>query len=155
MTTRPTAKWRERFQEEHARLAAGTLQAGDAYAIHLWPIDFTDAVDAALEKFEQDVLRLDNPTDAEVFIAVERVVRTLNSINDKHGRIETGEREELCEYISLVLEEAGIDTRELAARRRIGVHELTDARHVAGAGGRHRLDLGVRSRRLGRADRRR
>jgi len=76
MRTRPTAKWRERFQEEHARLAAGTLRAGDAYAIHLW-------------------------------------------------RIETGEREELCEYISLVLEEAGIDTRELAARRGIGVHELT------------------------------
>jgi hypothetical protein len=38
-------------------------------------------------------------SDEAVMAAVERVVVSLNDIDEEHGAIETGEREELCEYI--------------------------------------------------------
>jgi hypothetical protein len=51
----------------------------------------------------------------------------LNAIDEEHGsRIETGEREELCEYIDDVLTDAGIDVGGLTARRDIDRAELTD-----------------------------
>jgi hypothetical protein len=125
-TTRPTAKWRELFREQEAAVAAGTMQEDDAYAAHLWPIDFTEAVDSTLSAYESEVSAMVNPSDDAVFEAIKGVVLSLNEVNEEYGRIETGEREELCEFISLVLEEAGIDTKALAARRGIGEHELTD-----------------------------
>ncbi|GAA1737576.1 hypothetical protein GCM10009681_05290 [Luedemannella helvata] len=65
---------------------------------------------------------MDPPTDEAVWGAVERVVVTLNSIDQDFGQhIETMTREELSEYIEDVLAEAGIDVEALLERR--GVEE--------------------------------
>jgi hypothetical protein len=55
-------------------------------------------------------------------------VLALNGINEEHGGggYETGEREELCEFIDGTLEGHGIDIPALAARSGIGAHEITD-----------------------------
>jgi len=56
-------------------------------------------------------------------------VLALNKVNEQQGRAgsigyETGEREELCEYIDASLEESGIDVRALEARREIDHGEI-------------------------------
>jgi hypothetical protein len=63
--------------------------------------------------------------------AVRRLVLALNKINDEHVRAgqvgyETGEREELCNYIDASLTDSGIDVGALAARRGLGRWEITD-----------------------------
>jgi hypothetical protein len=55
----------------------------------------------------------------------------LNEITKEHERsgkmgYETGEREELCDYIDASLEEAGIDVKALTARRGLSRYEITD-----------------------------
>ena len=40
---------------------------------------------------------------------VKDLVESLNSLNDKTGMIETGEREGICDFIELCLMEAGIE----------------------------------------------
>ena len=126
VTIRPTSEWRLRARLQRAAVAAGTLSSDDAYALQLWPDDFTAEVDSALDAYEVSVRALAAPSDDDIFAAIERVVRDLNDIDAKHGNIETGEREELCEYIDSVLVAAGIDPEALAARRGIDRAELTD-----------------------------
>jgi hypothetical protein len=49
------------------------------------------------------------------------------AVDARHdGPYETGEREQLCEYIESALERAGIDVDAFAARHRITRHEITD-----------------------------
>jgi|SRR6185369_17833289 hypothetical protein len=67
-----------------------------------------------------------SPSDDKVFASVERVVTVLNAINEEHGGIETGERDELCQYIDDVLTDAGIDVAVLSSRHDVERHELTD-----------------------------
>ncbi|WP_446219375.1 hypothetical protein [Micromonospora sp. IBHARD004] len=126
MTTRPTERWGREVQDQKGRIAAGTLAEDDAYALHLWPEAFIAAVDTALGAYEADVRSFSSPSDDEVFASVEQVVMALNAINEEHGRIETGEREKLCEYIDDVLTDAGIDVEGLTSRRGIERTELTD-----------------------------
>ncbi|MFG3302873.1 hypothetical protein [Micromonospora chersina] len=127
MITRPTAKWGREVQHQRGRIAAGTLAEDDAYALNLWPEAFITAVDTALDAYEAGVHSFSSPSDDEVFASVERVVMALNLIDEEHGsRIETGEREELCEYIDDVLTDAGIDVDGLTSRRNIDRAELTD-----------------------------
>lgn len=126
MIDRPSSRWRREVAEQQAALAAGTVLPEQAYAAQLWPLEFTAAVDAAaLEAYERDVEHLKSPTDDAVWSAVERVVVALNAA-DEEALIETGEREELCQYIDDVLAGAGVDLSALTARRGIDRHELTD-----------------------------
>lgn len=94
----------------------------------LFPESLLQATDAALGSFEAEVLALRTPSDDEVLGVVRRAVLALNAINDEHGGggYETGEREELCEFIDRTLEGHGIDIPALAARNGIGAHEITD-----------------------------
>ncbi|WP_200210908.1 hypothetical protein [Micromonospora coerulea] len=126
MTTRPTERWGREVQDQKGRIAAGTLAEDDAYALHLWPEAFIAAVDTALDAYEADVRSFSSPSDDEVFASVEQVVMALNAINEEHGRIETSERDKLCEYIDDVLTDAGIDVEGLTSRRDIERTELTD-----------------------------
>ncbi|MEW2375478.1 hypothetical protein AB0883_05135 [Micromonospora sp. NPDC047812] len=126
MITRPTEKWGRSVREQRTAIAAGTLTEDTAYALRLWPEPFITAVDTVLDAYEADVRSLSSPSDEEVFAAVERVVTALNAVNDEHGRIETGEREDLCEHIDVVLTSAGQDVEALTSRRGVGRHELTD-----------------------------
>lgn len=126
MINRPTESWRREVSEQAAAVAAGTLSADDAYADELWPSDFVAAVDVALDSYEAAVRSFRSPSDDDIFRAVQHVVVALNDINEEHEAIETGEREELCEYIDAVLTEAGIDVQALTSRRGIDRAELTD-----------------------------
>lgn len=142
MTTRPSQRWRDGVAREAQALAAGTLEPEYAYMTRLFPESLLQATDTVLDSFEADVRALPAPepgdstdgagatdaTDKAVFAAIERVVLQLNAVNEEHGGggYETGEREELCEFIDRTLVDAGIDIYALAGRRGVGVHELTD-----------------------------
>ncbi len=124
MMERPTVRWRNEVVEQEAAVAAGTLAPDKAYAIHLWPTGFTEAVDTVLAAYERD---LDTSSDETVWAAVEAVVVGLNTADEAFGAIETGEREELAEYIDAVLTGAGVDVAALTARRGRDRSELTDS----------------------------
>ncbi|MFF0719858.1 hypothetical protein [Micromonospora sp. NPDC003816] len=127
MTRRPTEDWGREVEDQKGRIAVGTLAEHDAWALHLWPEPFIAAIDAALDAYEADVRALSAPSDAEIFAPVKRVVMALNAIDEGHGsRIETGERESLCEYIDDALSEVGVDVDGLTHRRGIDRAELTD-----------------------------
>jgi hypothetical protein len=117
MIERLTHRWRRETVEQEAAVAAGTLPPDEAYALTFFPPAFVAAVDAALEAYEQEIGRLDPPTDEAVWAAVERVVVALNDIDQAFGQhIETMTREELSEYIEDVLADAGIDVTALLER---------------------------------------
>ncbi|MFG3711666.1 hypothetical protein [Micromonospora sp. NPDC047730] len=127
MIERPTRGWRREVATQEAAVAAGGLDPVEAYAAELWPADFTTAVDAVLDAYEHDAAALDPTADEAVWAAVERVVLGLNAADESHGAIETGEREELAEYIDAVLTNAGVDVAALTARRGLSRAELTDS----------------------------
>ncbi|WP_212822562.1 hypothetical protein [Catellatospora sp. TT07R-123] len=126
MIERPSQRWRQEVLEQQQALAAGTLAPDDAYAERLWPLSFSDAVDAALAVYDADLARLADPSDDEVLATAATLVRRLNGIDDEHGRIETDEREELCEYIEAAAIAAGVDVQ--------GLYERTDDREALTAG---------------------
>ncbi|MFI5841178.1 hypothetical protein ACIA8K_15895 [Catenuloplanes sp. NPDC051500] len=127
MIERPTQGWRRKVATEEAAVAAGDVDPAEAHAAELWPADFTAEVDAVLDAYEHDAAALDPTVDDAVWAAVERVVLGLNAADENHGAIETGEREELAEYIDAVLTNAGVDVAALTARRGLSRAELTDS----------------------------
>ena len=132
MAIRPSAIWQQQADEQTAAIAAGTLSPDQAYAFTLWPESLRVETDAALAAFEGELRALASHEDADVLAVVERLVLTLNEINERHvssGLIgyETGERDELCWYIDESLEESGIDVAALEARHGIEPGELIGA----------------------------
>ncbi|MEU7826353.1 hypothetical protein [Catellatospora sp. NPDC049133] len=128
MIERPTARWRHKVLREREALAAGALSPDDAYAERLWPLEFIEATDAALAAYEAEVAALRDPSDDDLFAVAERVVLALNDADEEHGAIETGEREQLIEYIENVLTHTGVDVPALCARRGEDREALTGAR---------------------------
>jgi len=118
---RPSDEWSRKVKEEAAELARGTRSPEQVYARFLWPESLRSRTDAALAEFEVDLHALRQPSDEEILNVVERLVLTLNKINKDQARAdeigyETDEREELCDYISASLQEAGIDVVSLETR---------------------------------------
>lgn len=131
VVTRPSDKWQREVEEQAAEIAKGTLSPDRAYASVLWPESLRVSTDAALAAFENELHALVSPSDAEVFGVVQRLVLALNEITKQHERAgkigyETGEREELCDYVDASLEEAGIDVKALAARHGLSQYQITD-----------------------------
>src|SRR5262245_22376371 len=128
MAERPSAKWRQQIEAEAGEIAAGILDADEAFAAALFPESLLAETDAALAAFEAELRWLTPPPDEELFRVVERVVLDLNRINAAHGggAYETGEREQLCYYIDAALGEGGVDVEALASRRGIERWEITD-----------------------------
>lgn len=126
MIERPTGRWQRTVAAQEAAITAGTLAPAEAHAIHLWPTAFTAAVDTVLETYERDAAAVATMSDDAVWVAVETVVVGLNIADEPFGAIETGEREQLAEYIDAVLTAAGIDVAALTARRGLDRAELTD-----------------------------
>ena len=71
--------------------------------------DHRSRTDAALAEFEIELHALTRPSDEEILNNADHVRA------DEVG-YETGEREELCGYISASLQEAGIDVMSLEIR---------------------------------------
>ncbi len=122
---RPGDEWRRRVDEQAAELARGSLSPADAYAARLWPESLRVGTDAALPGLSMSSARL----DADLLDVVQRLVLALNAINEQQERagligVETGEREELCDYINASLEESGVDLVALEARNGIDRGEI-------------------------------
>lgn len=128
MMIRPSRTWREGVAEEARELAAGTLDPEQAYMASLFPEALSAATDAVLQDFETDVRALAEPSDEQVLEVVKRVVLALNAVNESfdHAAYETGEREQLCDYIDQVLANSGNDVSALTARHGIDRHAITD-----------------------------
>ena len=126
MTERPTVGWQNNVATQEAAVTAGTLARKDAWAAELWPAGFITAVDTVLAAYERDVAAAGPASDEAVWAAVETVVVGLNTADEPFGAIETGEREQLAEYVDAVLTAAGIDVAALTARRGHDRSELTD-----------------------------
>lgn len=129
MARRPSDEWQRRVEEEASEVARDILPPEHACASNLWPESLRAATDSALAAFEHELRAGRTPSDEGVFSIVERVVLALNKINDEHVRAgktgyETGEREELCDYIDTSLEEAGIDVEALEKRHGISHGEI-------------------------------
>ena len=94
----------------------------------LFPVEMLDRTDVVLAAFEDEVSRLQRSTDEQVFAVVERVVVALNTVNEAFdgSAYETGEREQLCDYIDSVLTDAGVDIPALTARHGLRRYALTD-----------------------------
>ncbi|MFE5210373.1 hypothetical protein [Streptomyces sp. NPDC056600] len=114
--------------QEIRELAAGTLDPECACMTELFPEPLIEATEEVLADFETDLVALEQPTDAQVFACVEKVVLALNAVNERFGgaAYETDEREELCDYIDATLSECGIDVPALASRHGLGRYEITD-----------------------------
>lgn len=84
--------------------------------------------DEVLLLFESELAALKSPSDEDIFKVIQHVVLELNKVNDQYdgAAYETGEREQLCEYIEESLAGAGIDVDAVASRRGLGRHEITD-----------------------------
>jgi hypothetical protein len=128
MARRPSDTWRRQVEEEAAQLTHGALTPDQMCAAKLWPETLLNSTDAALTEFEHNLRTLTSPSDEDVFGTVKRLILALNQINAQHGGAgyETGEREELYDYIDASLSETGIDVEALAARENIGRWEITD-----------------------------
>ena len=94
----------------------------------LFPESLLVRTDQTLEAFQAVLAKLPDPSDDQVLAVVKRTILALNKVNREHGGTgyETGEREELCDYIDNSLTEAGIDVEALASRRGIGRYAITD-----------------------------
>ncbi|WP_127501030.1 hypothetical protein [Actinoplanes solisilvae] len=124
MIERLTLGWAREVAAQEAAVAAGTLPPDQAYAARAWPADFIAQVDAALQRYEQDLARLDPTDDAAAWSAVERVVTAINAADQ--GEIDTMTREELAEHLDDALTEAGVDVEALTGRRDLDRSALTD-----------------------------
>jgi len=94
----------------------------------LFPESLLTRTDGVLAAFEAEVAALNDPSDEQVFTAVRNVVFALNQVNREHGcaGYETGEREQLCDYIDETLAESGIDVPALTERNDLGRYAITD-----------------------------
>jgi hypothetical protein len=131
VAVRPSERWRKRAEEQTAEVARGVLPPEQAFALTLWPESLIVSTTGALATFEDELHELASASDDQVLDVVRSVVLALNKINDEHFRTgkmgyETGEREELCDYINAALLESGVDVDALAARRGIARCEITD-----------------------------
>jgi hypothetical protein len=128
MAARPTEYWRESLAWEAQQIALGELDPEDAYAAELFPESMLIRTDEVLSYFENEVAALINPSDEHIFTVIEHVVLALNTVDSQYNgsAYETGEREQLCEYIEESLIEVGIDVDAFAGRHGLTRHEITD-----------------------------
>jgi hypothetical protein len=128
MAVRPTDCWRAGIAEEENEVASGTLDPECAVMARLYPESLLVRTDEVLSAFDAEVGAFSDPSDDQIFDAVEHVILALNTVNAEHDGTgyETGEREALCLYIDGTLEEAGIDVAALAARHGLSRYTITD-----------------------------
>jgi hypothetical protein len=129
MAVRPPQHWREGVEQDKREIAAGILDPEEACMAELFPESLLTRTDEVLAAFEAEVAALnDRPSDEQVLTTVRNVVLALNEVNREHDEVgyETGEREQLCDYIDKTLTESGIDVPTLAGRNALGPYAITD-----------------------------
>lgn len=123
MNERPSQTWKREKTEQQAKVDAGTLSPGSSYLLDVSDT-FITAIDHALATYEQQVAQLPpGAPDDRIWAAVRICVEAINEADED---IDTVTREELAEYLDVVLGKAGIDVDALTTRSNLDRSELTD-----------------------------
>ena len=125
-----TDTWRERKAEEKRERDAGEISADECILDQLFPDAFIDRTEHLLRVFASSIEGCSTLTNdyPKVMKTIEALVVALNKVNEDfdHKVIETGEREELCDFVDQVLIAKGIDIEDLAAFHGCEANALTD-----------------------------
>ena len=90
----PIAQWRQRMAE------------GD----DMFSEESITAVETALTEYVQMLCKTVQKKNATtVYNSMGKLVKTINKINNKYGLIETMEREELCEWMNIIIRKTGLE----------------------------------------------
>ena len=93
----PIAQWRQRMAE------------GD----DMFSEESITAVETVLTEYVQRLCEAVHKKNATtVYNSMGKLVKKLNKINDKYGLIETMEREELCEWMNIIIRKTGLELED-------------------------------------------
>ena len=81
MAVRPTDHWRQGIADEKREVASGQLAPEEAVMADQFPDSMLLRTDEVLSSFQSEVRAFSDPSDEQVFGAVERVVLALNAVN--------------------------------------------------------------------------
>lgn len=127
----PTDIWRERISEEKREFAAGLISIEDCVGEQLYPDEFLKRADVLLTKFVSKIEGASKEANSfpSIMESVKSLVLALNDLNYSEDFdvtvIETGEREDLCEFIHAVIVSQGFDLTALAAFAKCCTTDLT------------------------------
>ena len=124
-----TQTWREDKAEEKREFDAGEINEDDVCLDQLFPDQFIADTELVLVEFAGAIAATEVRDYDSVMNSIISLVVKLNEINDKYdgGVIETGEREQLCQYIEDVIAESKIDLEAYAKSRECDTNEITDS----------------------------
>ena len=123
-----TETWREDKAEEKRQFEAGEISEGELCLDQLFPDQFIADTEPLLLEFVSAIAKTDALNYESVMNSIKSLVEKLNEINDRFDGevIETGEREQLCQYIEDVISESAIDLDQYAKNRECDKSEITD-----------------------------
>ena len=123
-----TQIWRDEKADEKRRLEAGEIDASECCIEELFPDSFIDETEPLLRSFVECLSTVGESDYIAVSSAVESLVMALNRINEKFGHavIETGEREQLCQFIEDVIDESAVDLDDFAKHCGCDKSDITD-----------------------------
>ena len=123
-----TQTWREDKAEEKREFEVGEITEDDACLDQLFPDQFIADTELVLIEFAGAIAATEARDYGSVMHSIMSLVVKLNENNDKYDGevIETGEREQLCQYIEDVISESTIDLEAYAKSRVCDKNEITD-----------------------------
>ena len=123
-----TQTWREDKAEEKREFEVGEITEDDVCLDQLFPDQFIADTELVLIEFAGAIAATEARDYGSVMHSIMSLVVKLNENNDKYDGevIETGEREQLCQYIEDVISESTIDLEAYAKSRECDKNEITD-----------------------------
>ena len=123
-----TQTWREDKAEEKREFEVGEITEDDACLDQLFPDQFIADTELVLIEFAGAIAATEARDYGSVMRSIMSLVVKLNENNDKYDGevIETGEREQLCQYIEDVISESTIDLEAYAKSGVCDKNEITD-----------------------------
>lgn len=102
LSKKPTIYWREQLDED---LADEDMDDNEIKYTH----NLLNKADALLEDFAAQLSNLKTPAKSNVLEVVKDFVLKLNDLTRDNSFIETGEREDLCDFIDQAVTIAGLE----------------------------------------------
>ena len=123
-----TQAWREDKAEERRDFEAGKITQDELCLDQLFTDQFIADTELLLTSFADAIAGQDGSDFDRVTNTIKSLVENLNAINDKYDGevIETGELEQLCQYIEDVISESSIDLDAYAHFMKCDRSEITD-----------------------------